>query len=66
MNGRIESQLYEAEARRLRAQYTQDWLVSAFVALDLAIRRAACRVFSTDFANAARPSQATARKAPCR
>jgi hypothetical protein len=57
MNDRNESRLYEAQAHRLRAEDTHDWLVRAFVALDLAIRRAACRVFSTDSAP---------RRTPCR
>ena len=57
MNDRIESRLYEAQAQRLRAEYTRDWLVRAVVALDLAIRRAACRVLATDCAP---------RRTPCR
>jgi hypothetical protein len=66
MNDRIEWQIHEAEARRLRAQYAGDWLVRAFVALDVAIRRAARAILSPERSRAARTSSPAGRRTPCR
>jgi PIN domain nuclease of toxin-antitoxin system len=46
-----ELHLLEREARRLRADYSHDLLVSAAIAFDLAIRRAASRLKSYLSAN---------------
>lgn len=43
---KLELQFLEYEARRLRAEYANDALIGAAVAVDLAIRRAACRILS--------------------
>jgi hypothetical protein len=51
-------QRQEYEARRLRAEYARDPLIRTVIALDLAIRRAACRVLSLAGACAARLSGA--------
>lgn len=51
-----ELQRYEYEARRLRASHTHDWTVRMVVGLDLALRRAACRIATA----------LSARVTPCR
>jgi len=66
MNDRTEWLLYESEARRLRARYAGDRLVRAFVALDLAIRRAARAILAPDPSRTARTSRPAGRRTPCR
>ncbi len=46
MNQPIQLQEAERAARELRAQYARDLVVRAAVAVDLAIRRLACRVLA--------------------
>jgi len=54
MNQALNLQTLQREAQRLRAEYAQDLLVRAAIALDLAIRRAAHRLLAPADARDAR------------
>ena len=57
MDPKVELELQQYAVERLRAEHADDWLISALLACDLAIRRAARRMLFPD----ARPARQLSR-----